>query len=482
MDAISAFRRAARRDPDRIFTFDAERSVTYRDANDASERVANALVGAGLAAGDTLGLASPDSVDQLVAILGAWKAGVLPGFIDARTADEQLPYFVGDVGARLILAVPELEDRLRRAGANEVVDIGGFGADGATGVVDRHGPDAPLYLSYTSGSTGPPKGAILLSGPVTLGTACIADRLGISREDLLLASTPTASSFQLVAAFLPALHAGATIGLVAGCTPQEIWTIARQRGATVLVAYPLTLSDMVNAPQASEGGSPFRLALSGGSPLAPRIKRDFRERLGIALLESYGQSELGGFMALGSERDGARALAGFVGRPLPDRLAYIGLPDGSEAPSGEIGEVLVPSGYFAEYRNKPEKTSESLAGGVLHCGDLAIADPDGFLRVLGRTGEAEAARDRGGFLRELEDALYEHPDVHHAVVVERASDRAVIAFAELGGGSAANADELASFATDRVASGLRPATTTIVEQMPRTFSGKANRLMLAAQT
>ena len=481
MDAIAAFRRSVHRSPDRTFAFDADRSITYANADEQTDAIATALVGAGLEPGDTLGLSSPDRVEQLLAIVAAWKAGLLPGLIDARTGDEALPYFVQDVGAKLVLAIPELHDRLRRAGASEVADLTVFGADAAPTGVDRHGADAPLYLSYTSGTTGTPKGAILLSGPVTIGTACIADRIGVTRDDVLLATTPTASSFQLVAALLPAMHVGATIGLVAGRDTEEIWSIARERRATVLVAYPLTLADVVNAPQAFVSGSPFRVALSGGSPLAPRIKRDYAERLEIPLLESYGQSELGGFMALGGRDDGERSLAGFVGRPLPDRPAFVGGPDGVELPAGEIGEVLVPWGYFDSYRNKPDATAQTQAGGVLHCGDLAVGDADGYLKVLGRTREADAAQRRGGFLRELEDSFYEYEGVQHAAVVERASDGDIVAFAELRQGQTASADDLSSFAAAKVPEGLAPVATTVLDRMPRTFSGKADRMLLATR-
>jgi acyl-CoA synthetase (AMP-forming)/AMP-acid ligase II len=173
-------------------------------------------------------------------------------------------------------------------------------------------------------------------------------------------------------------------------------------------------------------------------------------------------------------------MAGYVGRPLPDRPAYVAGADGEELPPGEVGEVLVPFGFFDSYRNKPDETAEALAGGVLHCGDVAVADPDGFLKVLGRTREARSASRRGGFLRELEDAFYEHEHVQHAAVVERASDGAVAAFIELREGRATSADELTSFAAARVPEGLRPVQTEILETMPRTFSGKANRLSLAS--
>lgn len=481
MDAIQVFERSVGRFPARTFAFDASSSVTYEQAAERSDRFALALADAGLSPGDTVGLCAPDSVALLLAILGAWKAGSLPGLIDPRTRDDDLPYFIQDVGAKVILASDGSADRLMASGANAVNDLGAMSTDAETGgiasIATHHGPDSQLYLSYTSGTTGAPKGAILRSGPVALGTACIADRLGIGHEDVMLATTPTASSFQLVAALLPAIHVGACVALVAGRSIDDIWATAKRSRATVLVAYPLTLADVVNAPDAG-GDHPFRMALSGGSPLAPRIKRDYRDRLGIDLLESYGQSELGGFMALGRRDDGDRALEGFVGRPLPDRPALIGGVGSRERVAGEVGEVVVPWGFFAGYRNKPEITESTLADGILHTGDLGVADEDGYIKVMGRTREADSARTRGGFLRELEDAYYEHPAVLHAAVVETTEGR-VNAFVELRPGVTATEAELSSAASERVVPGLRPDATTILGAMPRSFSGKADRMTLS---
>ena len=479
VDIIRVFKRAVTRHGDRVFCFDREGAITYEQADVQSNAIASMFIQEGISDGQTVALAAPDSIVLWLTIIGAWKAGALPALIDAQTPSDKLPYFVKDIGAKLAAAAPELHRPLKAAGADEIANIDALAHSETLESINRHQPDSPLYLSYTSGTTGPPKGVILSSAPVTLGTSCIADRLRLTHQDVLLATTPTSSSFQLVAALMPALHVGAAIGLVSGSAVDEIWEVARKWRTTVLVAYPLTLSDMVNAPQAREGESAFRLALSGGGPLAPRIKRDYRERLRIPLLESYGQSELGGFMVMGAPHDNQeRAMAGYVGRPLPDRLAYIGGKDYQELPAGDLGEVMVAEGFFLEYRNKPNKTAETKRGGVLHTGDLGVSDKDDYIRVLGRVQESESARKRGGFLREVEDVVYEHQQVQHAAVVEGKQGE-IRAYAELRDGCQAATDELERFVSERVTEDLMPAKVVLLERMPRTFSGKADRFILS---
>ena len=487
-DIVSVFRRTVRRHGGCPFLIDSQSSVTYAEADRLSDAAAAELVDRGVAPGDTVGFCAPDRVSLWLGIIAAWKAGALPGLLDAQLSADALPYFVEDVDAPVVAAAAERHDVLLAAGAHSVIDLDELalpadrsrpGPAPQGEPVDRHGPDAPLYLSYTSGTTGPPKGVVLHSADVTRAASCIADRLGLRHNDVLLATTPIPSSFQLVAALMPAVHAGAAVALVAGRPVAEMWQVARANHATVLVAYPLTLADIVNAPDAADDPL-FRVALSGGSPLAPRIKFDYLATLGIPLLESYGQSELGGFMAMGSPTDGDRALEGWVGRSLPDRLAYVASPDEpfGELPAGEVGEVLVGHGFFPAYRNKPDRFADTTRGGVLHTGDLAVADSDGFIKVLGRTGEAASAAARGGFLRELEDALYAHPAVLHAAVVDR-GDGELAGFYETRSGHTVSPDALVAHAGAIVPAALLPATMTELDAMPRTFSGKADRLGLS---
>ena len=474
MDAATLLIRAAARHPERAFVIDDSGPVTFADALRRAQGIAGGLLSRGVAPGETVGLCSRDSTPFVLHILGAWLAGAIPAPIDPRTPESDLPYFLGDIAPVLIVSTDEHAGTLEAVSDAPVVGIAALEGTGEGGgaAPNRHGPRAPLFWSYTSGSTGKPKACVIESAPVVLGTACIAERLGLGAGDVIIATTPTPSSFQLVSSLLPALHRGASVRLVSGCGADGIWDAAAESGGTVLVAYPLTLGDLVNSERATSDHS-LRVALSGGSPLAPRLKRAYADRLGIPLVESYGQSEFGGFMAMGELAGGERALAGYVGRPLPDRLAYVGGPEGAELPAGAIGEVLVPEGFFPGYRNKPTETEKTLDGGVLHCGDLAISDDEGYLKVLGRVHERSQADARGAFLRELEDRAYEHPDVKHAAVVERAYGGAPRAYAELLGGSRCSAEELREFIAAGISSnGL---DVRLLETMPRTFSGKADR-------
>ena len=478
MDIVTVLERACERHADRPALSRDATTVSYAEVGERVPAVAGTLAGLGVGAGSTVGICSPDSIEAWLAIFAAWRLGALPALIDARTPDDRLGYFVGDMDPAVVVSDDENRPRLAEILGIEAARLADVAHAGATGSApNAHDESSPLFLSYTSGTTGDPKGVVLTSGPVTLGAACIAERLGYGMSDVLVATTPVASSFQLVASAMPALHTGAHVVLAAGHTPGEVWDDIGAHGGTVLVAYPLTLADVVGLAKQNRPAHGLRLALSGGSPLAPRIKRDYRQHLGIPLAESYGQSELGGFMVLGTPGD-ETAPEGFAGRPLPDRLAYVADAGNRELPAGGIGEVVVAEGFFGEYRNKPEAYARTTAGGVLHTGDVGVASAHGHIKVMGRVQEADAARRRGGFLREVEDVAYDHPAVRHAsVVLDGSGD--VRCFVELSTPAGADEAEIEQFIRARLAESLYPAGVHVLDRFPRTFSGKADRLHLS---
>ena len=227
--------------------------------------------------------------------------------------------------------------------------------------------DAIAHLSYTSGTSGKPKGACLAHEPTMRAARCIAERLRLSQEDWCFGPTALSSSYQLVANLLPGLVSVATVGVMGKWAQQTGWDAIDAMGATTLAANPTLLSEAPGIRSRSRGRPPMKLryGMSGGGPVPSALKRSWRDELKLPLIESYGQSELGGFVGLGHlELEPDRRL-GAVGPPLPDKEVRIFDGRGTELPIGRVGEVCLRGGFMKGYWGRPEMTARKrcVAGG-----------------------------------------------------------------------------------------------------------------------
>src|SRR5260221_573102 len=156
----------------------------------------------------------------------------------------------------------------------------------------------------------------------------------------------------------------------------------------------------------------LRFALSGGGPVPPSLKRAFRDELKIPLVESYGQSELGGFVALGYpelEPDDARLAP--IGPPPPDKEVIVCDLDDRPLRHGETGELCLRGGFMAGYWNRPEQTARATRGGLLRTGDVGFLDADGNVTLRGRRSELIEVKGVTWFPRDIEEALQRIPGV-----------------------------------------------------------------------
>jgi long-subunit acyl-CoA synthetase (AMP-forming) len=292
---------------------------------------------------------------------------------------------------------------------------------------------------------------------VALATSCIADRQRLRRDDVLVSATPATSSFQLVAALLPAAHAGCQFVPTQRLSGPDIWQVVDQWRATVLTAYTPVLSEaLAHAPA---GGTTLRLAMCGGAPLPSRLKLDYQRRLHVPLIEAYGQSEVGGFVAMGDPLDRDPRALSHTGRPLPDRPAWAE-PDGDLVVAGQVMQ-----GYLGD----EEATRSALRPPGLRTGDVGISDAAGYIQILGRQGEQLAD---GRWPRQIEDALFDDPDVLHAVLVRPPGGRLV-------GAVVPQAD--AKLDTGRLARSAGVDDVVVRARFPRTSSGKYDRRALALE-
>jgi acyl-CoA synthetase (AMP-forming)/AMP-acid ligase II len=161
----------------------------------------------------------------------------------------------------------------------------------------------------------------------------------------------------------------------------------------------------------------LRVGVSGGGPVPPDLKRAWRDELGLPLAESYGQSELGGFVGLAPPELPRDDRIGACGPPLPDKEVRIVDDAGLEVPVGSLGEITLRGGFMTGYWRRPDRTDEVLRGGWLHTGDLGTIDRDGWVTMRGRANERLTVDGEHWYPRDIEEALGSHPAVREAALV-----------------------------------------------------------------
>ena len=491
-------RRTAMRYPDKPFLhwIDRKRSLTYAEGEEISDRVAGALADLGVEKGDRVGIFAHNGLDYIMAMFGSWKLGAISAHINIMQADD-FAYFVQNSSPKVLIYTGDMlsvieANRAVTEGIDHYVCFDGE-QDGALDweslidtatpkpEVEVNGQDA-AHLSYTSGSSGMPKGAVLAHGPTALATHCIAERLDFSSRDVTIGPTSPASSYGLVANLLPSIHRGSTVGLISRWEAGRAWEDMDDRGVTLFPGNPLLFQEFLSeCRKRRRRPDSLRLVVSGGAPVPLELKRAYRDDLGIPLVESYGQSELGGFVALGRPCDERDECISAIGPALPDKEVRIMDEAGREATIGQPGELCIRGGCMIGYWGMPERTEEVIRDGWLHTGDMGIMDVDGYFTMLGRWSERIVTRGRTIFPRPMEEVLLGHPAVQYAAVIGKPDSEVgelIKAVVALYPDKNATAEDLIEFCIQKITHGDHPNLIEIIDEMPMTATGKIGRAEL----
>jgi long-chain acyl-CoA synthetase len=439
-------------------------------------------------------------MDYLIGLFACWRIGAIAAVVNVRFADE-LEYYFNDHTPRVVIYTHDMGDAVRRAaqtcptieklvcmdGPQEAAEsLPDLMAAKFSPPPDQADEDTIAHLSYTSGTSGRPKGACLAHEPTMRATRCIAERLRLSPEDACFGPTALSSSYQLVANLLPGLHRLTTVSVMGRWTPQSGWDAMDATGATAFAANPTLLAEVL-AESRLRGRTPGRLryGMSGGGPVPAALKRAWRDELHLPLVESYGQSELGGFVGLGlPELEPDRRL-GAVGPPLPDKEVRVFDVDGHEVPIGQVGEICIRGGFMKGYFGRPEKTAETLRGGWLHTGDAGLVDNEGYVTMRGRFSELIKVGDLTWFPRDVEDALCEISGVLQASVIglpdAKLGTRPIGCVTVVVGTKIDEAAVRVPLQAKLPRYDLSPLTIKIVPEFPMTPTGKISKAQLAEQ-
>ncbi|MGN9817479.1 acyl-CoA synthetase [Streptomyces sp. SD11] len=474
-------RRSARRTPARVAVTYRERTWTYAELDDAVSRAAEVLRSSGLAPGDRVGAYGHNSDAYLIGFLACARAGLVHVPVNQNLTGDDLAYIVGQSGSTLVLADPDLAGRLPdgvRVLPLRDAEYSLLARLESTPPYDGPEPRTEdlVQLLYTSGTTALPKGAMLTHRALVHEYLSAITALDLSAGDLPVHSLPLYHSAQMHVFLLPYLAVGASNTILDAPDGDQLFDLVEAGRADSLFAPPTVWIGLSNRPDfADRDLSGLRKAYYGASIMPVPVLERLRARLPkLAFYNCFGQSEIGPLsMVLGPHEHRKKRLDS-CGRPVLFVDARVVDEDGKDVPDGTSGEVVYRSPQLCEgYWDKPEETAEAFRDGWFHSGDLVVRDAEGYFTVVDRVKDVI---NSGGVLvasRQVEDALYTHPEVAEAAVIGLPDERWIEAVtAVVVPRGEVTEEELVAHAREELAHFKAPKRVVFVDELPRNASGK----------
>ncbi|MER7517671.1 AMP-binding protein [Streptomyces sp. NPDC126499] len=514
--ALHAFRDAAARTPDHPALAYFDHRLSYRDTDALSDSVAGHLAARGVERGDRVAVMLQNSPHFVLALLGAWKAGATVVPLNPMYKAAEVGHALRDSGARAVICSDRAWDGHVRATAAETGVPVALTADERglqtrddprvlafdpvpTEVDDllavaRAGHPAPegrepttddiALISYTSGTSGTPKGALNLHRGIVHNAERQRTGHPVPPGAVYFVLAPLFHITGLVCELAACFANGGTLALAYRFEPGVVldaflehrpaFTVGPSTAFMALAAHPAATPDHFSS---------FLVVSSGGAPVPPALVETFRARFGPYLRNGYGLTECTAPCAAVPPQHEAPVdpVSGTlsVGVPGADTVVRILDENGAEVPFGEHGEIAVRGPQVVPgYWRQPEATAAAFPDGELRTGDIGFVDEDGWLYVVDRKKDMINASGFKVWPREVEDVLYTHPAVREAAVVgvpDAYRGESVKAYVSLRPGAHAEPAELSAYCERRLAAYKYPRQVEILPELPKTTSGKILR-------
>ncbi|MFJ4502820.1 long-chain fatty acid--CoA ligase [Streptomyces sp. NPDC088864] len=516
---VHAFRASVERAPDHPALAYFDGRLSYRETDALSDSVAGHLAARGLAPGDRVAIMLQNSPQFVLALLGAWKAGAVVVPLNPMYKSAEVGHVLRDAGVTaLVCADRTWEAYLREtaAGAPSVritltaceLDLQTANDERVLGferlpapedsddlvAVARRGLAAPpgrdrtatdtALISYTSGTSGTPKGAMNSHGNIMVNAERQRTGHPVPEGAAYFALAPLFHITGMVCQLAACLTNAGTLVLVHRFHPGVVLDAFAEHRPAYTVGPSTAFMALAATPGATPGHfASFRVISSGGAPLPPALVEKFRAAFGPYLRNGYGLTECTAPCAsVPPEREApVDPVSGTlsVGVPGPDTVVRIIDENGDDVPFGELGEIAVRGPQVVSgYWGLPEATAETFPDGELRTGDIGFMDREGWLYVVDRKKDMINASGFKVWPREVEDVLYTHPAVREAAVVgvpDAYRGETVRAYVSLRPGASAGPDELAAYCRERLAAYKYPREVEILTELPKTASGKILR-------
>src|SRR5690625_3879453 len=481
-------RRSAGRFPTDTAIEFGDRTWTYAELDAAVTAVARELLRLGAGKGDRVAAYGRNSDLYALLYLGCARAGVIHVPVNYQLKGNELDYILDNAGARIVFADDDLIEAVTSTATGteaEVIDLASLApvatadsiapaGDGEFSVDDTD----IAQLLYTSGTTSAPKGAVMTHRALVHQYLSALLVLDFTPDDRAIYALPLYHSAQMHVFLLPLLSIGAHNIIVPGPVPEQLLALFEQRQINSFFAAPTVWVALANSPELETRNlESLRKAYYGASIMPGPVLDRLRARLPeLGFYNCFGQSELGPLCTVlrPEEHD---AHPGSAGRPVMFVETRVVDSSGEEVGPGREGEMLYRSPQLCEgYWNRPEATAEAFDNGWFHSGDLVKVDEDGYVEVVDRVKDVI---NTGGVLvasREVEDVVFELPQVAEVAVVGVADEKwieAISAFIVLKPDQGElTGDEVIAHVKARLAGFKVPKRVEFVAQLPKNSAGK----------
>ena len=518
---LDLFNASVTRAPDNVAIKYFDAVLTMADLDARSDSLAVALVDNGFAPGDRLGVFVQNNPAFVISLLAAWKAGGAAVAINPMNKRRELTYLLANSGASALLCLDDLYESV----AKEVIEAGETAVktvitcspldeqsrndqrlfagvvrqrpegtlnledifrkyDGRKPAPVSPGPDDLAVLTYTSGTTGVPKGAMNTHGTMAFNSQTYRDWMRFTANDSVLGVAPLFHVTGLIGHIGVALLVACPLVINHRFEPGVVIDAIREHRPTFTVGSITVFINLSGLKgMTRQDWSSFRMVYSGGAPIAPAVTDQFMEKTGLYIHNVYGLTETNSpshAVPLGKKAPvdpNSGALS--VGVPVFNTVVRVLDEMGKEVPVGEIGEFATSGPQVIPgYWNNPAATAESLPGGELLTGDVGFMDEDGWFYLVDRKKDMINAAGYKVWPREVEDVLYGHPAVREAAVVgvpDEYRGETVKAYISQKPGATVTEEDLIEFCKQQMAAYKYPRSIEFIDELPKTATGKILR-------
>ena len=453
--------------------------LSWQDLRDQAAQVSGDMTAQGISKGDSVVIMHPNGPDGVKALYSVLYGGFRATMLNLAAGPDALGYAMAHSGAVVAFVHDSQMDVFNKVRPEHLKR---YATTGKTSPLHDIATDDDALLMYTSGTTGRPKGVVHSQSSLLAGGWTVSVAHKLTPNDRGMGVLPFYHINGLCVSVMSALVSGGSLAMVSRFSASQFWQQANAGGITWFSVVPTIISHLLHGAgePSPETKARLRFARSASSALAVETQRAFQDRFNLSIIESFGMTETAA-QCLVNPLDPTLHKIGSAGMAISNDARIVN-DKSEECITGVEGEIqILGPNVMKEYLHNPEATADTFDGQWLRTGDLGRMDEDGYVFVTGRLKELIIKGGENIAPREIDEALYEHPDVVEAAAFARPCSQygeRVEAAVRLRETSPATSDELLALCVKKIGAFKAPDQVHIMDELPKGPSGKIQRLYL----